>query len=225
MALELPRFTPQDDPRPHDVAWPPMRWPVDPGTELVGSTVVLRPYDPADAPELYSALDDDRVWTHVAGRPGSPGELAEDLAERTGPDRLVWVVRLREPLAGLPAGVVVGRSSYLDASAPDARLEIGSTSYAFPVWGTSVNPQCKLLLLEHAFDELGAARVQLKTDVRNTRSQQAIARLGATYEGTLRRYQRRADGTVRDTVMFSITVDEWPQVRERLEHRLAGREA
>jgi RimJ/RimL family protein N-acetyltransferase len=102
----------------------------------------------------------------------------------------------------------------------DARLEIGFTMYSPAVWGTVVNPQTKLLLLGHAFDDLGAGRVQLKTDIRNVRSQQAIARLGATYEGVLRRYQRRADGTVRDTVLFSIIAEEWPSVRSRLEARL-----
>jgi len=69
---------------------------------------------------------------------------------------------------------------------------------------------------------LGAGRVQLKTDVRNTRSQQAIARLGARYEGTLRRYQRRADGSVRDTVLFSVVTEDWPTVRAALEHRLTA---
>jgi RimJ/RimL family protein N-acetyltransferase len=79
-----------------------------------------------------------------------------------------------------------------------------------------------LLLLGHAFEVLGAERVQLKTDVRNVRSQQAIARLGAHYEGTLRRYQRRADGTVRDTVLFSVLVEEWPAVRKALQARLTS---
>ena len=85
-------------------------------------------------------------------------------------------------------------------SVADARLEIGLTAYRPQVWASVVNPECKLLLLGLAFEALGAGRVQLKTDVRNERSQRAIARLGARHEGTLRRYQRRADGTVRDTV-------------------------
>jgi RimJ/RimL family protein N-acetyltransferase len=85
-----------------------------------------------------------------------------------------------------------------------------------------VNPESKLLLLEYAFGVLGAGRVQLKTDVRNERSQRAIERLGATYEGILRRYQRRADGTVRDTVMFSITAEDWPRVSSALRARVAN---
>jgi RimJ/RimL family protein N-acetyltransferase len=115
----------------------------------------------------------------------------------------------------------VGTSSYLEVSVADARLEIGATTYTPTVWSTKVNPDTKLQLLAHAFDSLRVGRVQLKTDVRNLRSQEAIARLGARYEGTLRRYQRRADGTVRDTVLFSIVAEEWPAVREGLLARLA----
>jgi RimJ/RimL family protein N-acetyltransferase len=130
-------------------------------------------------------------------------------------------VRLAKPYRGLPAGAFVGTTSYLDVSTTDARLEIGSTAYAPAVWGSAVNPDAKLQLLALAFEVLGAGRVQLKTDVRNIRSQQAIARLGARYEGTLRRYQRRADGTVRDTAMFSVIAEEWPAVRASLELRLS----
>ena len=117
-------------------------------------------------------------------------------------------------------GHVVGTTSYLDVSLADARLEIGSTAYSPAVWATEVNPASKLLLMTWAFDH-GFGRVQLKTDIRNRRSQAAIAKLGATYEGVLHRYQRRQDGTVRDTVMYSVTAEEWPGVRERLRARLA----
>ena len=224
MQANAPRFHAPADSRPGDVAWPPMSWPPTSDRELAGGVLVLRPYADGDAAELFSALDDDRVWAHVAGRPGTPDALAVSMALRTALDdpagRFPWVVRLRTPMAGLAAGSVVGTSSYLEASPRDARLEIGFTMYSPAVWGTVVNPQTKLLLLGHAFDDLGAGRVQLKTDIRNVRSQQAIARLGATYEGVLRRYQRRADGTVRDTVLFSVIAEQWPSVRERLEARL-----
>ena len=115
---------------------------------------------------------------------------------------------------------IVGSTSYLEVSPVDARLEIGFTLYGHDVWGTAVNPECKLLLMTWAFDH-GFGRVQLKTDIRNARSQQAIARLGAQYEGVLRRYQRRQDGSVRDTVLFSVTAEDWPEVRTGLERRLA----
>jgi N-acetyltransferase len=218
-----PRFDPVPDPRPDDLPWPAMTWPPDPSARLRGDVVGLSPVVPErDAPELFAALDADSVWRHVAGRPRDAAEHARSLARSLSAGRLPWLVRLVRPLAGLPAGAVVGTSSYLDVSAADARLEIGSTTYAPAVWGGSVNPETKLLLLGHAFEVLGAGRVQLKTDIRNVRSQQAIARLGARYEGTLRRYQRRADGTVRDTVLFSVLAEEWPAVRAGLRARLAG---
>jgi RimJ/RimL family protein N-acetyltransferase len=108
-------------------------------------------------------------------------------------------------------------------SACSQHKEPAATAYRPELWATRVNPEAKLLLLRFAFEQLGAGRVQLKTDVRNQRSQRAIARLGARYEGTLRRYQRRDDDTVRDTVLFSIIAEEWPAVREGLLARLATR--
>jgi RimJ/RimL family protein N-acetyltransferase len=130
------------------------------------------------------------------------------------------VVRLTIDDGELKAGAVVGTSSYLEVSPRDARLEIGFTAYTPAAWAGVVNPETKLLLLGYAFETLNAGRVQLKTDVRNARSQQAIARLGAQYEGILRRYQRRADDTVRDTVLFSMLADEWPAARDGLVARL-----
>lgn len=221
MTDDLPRFAPVVDARPTDDRWPAMTWPPEPGIELVASVVTVRLIRPQqDARALFTALDDDRVWTHMPGRPDGPEALAADLTARIADGWHPWLVRLRADRHGLEAGAVVGMSSYLDVHQPDARLEIGSTLYAPAVWAGAVNPETKLLLLGNAFDTLGAGRVQLKTDVRNTRSQQAIARLGATYEGTLRRYQRRADGSVRDTALFSITAEQWPEVRNRLKARL-----
>jgi RimJ/RimL family protein N-acetyltransferase len=215
------RFQPARDSRPTDVPWGHLTWPPAPDTVLRGATVEVLPVEPdRDAEELFAAVDHDAVWQHVAGRPSTPQEYAATLRHGIATGRFPWLVRLRRGLTGLAAGSVVGTSSFLDASVVDARLEVGSTAYPPAVWGGVVNPEVKLLLLGHAFEDLGAGRVQLKTDVRNTRSQQAIARLGATYEGTLRRYQRRANGTVRDTVLFSITTEEWPRVRDGLRARL-----
>lgn len=217
-----PRFEPVQDPRPDDRAWPVLAWPVGREVVLAGDAVELRAVDLArDGAELFAALDHEEVWRHTAARPAGVEEYVDQLGRAVAAGRLPWVVRLRREVAGLAPGTVVGSSSYLDVSVPDARLEVGSTAYTPAVWGTAVNPACKLLLLGHAFDVLGAGRVQLKTDVRNARSQQAIARLGARYEGTLRRYQRRADGSVRDTVMFSVTAEDWPRVRAGLHARLA----
>lgn len=219
----LEPFQPATDPRPDDAAWPPMLWP-PPVDRLAGPVVELIPCVPErDAAPLFRALDDDAVWRHVPGRPRDPADFAARLGQRNAGAGFVWTVKLAQAQGGLPAGAIVGTTSYLDVSVHDARLEIGATKYVPEVWGTRVNPDAKRLLLGHAFEVLGVGRVQLKTDVRNVRSQRAIARLGARPEGILRRYQRRDDGTVRDTVMFSIVAEEWPAVRDRLLARVQDR--
>lgn len=217
------RFEPVPDTRPDDARWREMAWPGDAATRLLGRDVELEPVDlRRDVADLFEALDHDRVWTHLTARPRSEQEYGDQLARALETGRVPWLVRLRENVAGCPAGRVVGTTSYLEVSVADARLEIGSTAYTPAVWGSVVNPETKLLLLGYAFVVLRVGRVQLKTDVRNTRSQQAIARLGARYEGTLRRYQRRADGTVRDTAVFSVTAEDWPEVERGLRERLHG---
>ena len=215
-------FVPVTDTRPTDVVWPSMAWPPPRDTVLHGRVVEVSPARlEEDGEELFGALDDEEVWEHLPLRPPDPGALIDVLRGRLTSGIFPWVIRLRVPYAGLPAGAVVGMSSYLDVSTHDARLEIGATAYRPSLWATAVNPDTKLLLLGYAFDELHVGRVQLKTDVRNTRSQRAIARLGARYEGTLGRYQRRADGTVRDTVLFSILAEDWPRLRDGLQARVA----
>jgi RimJ/RimL family protein N-acetyltransferase len=215
-------FEPVADPRPDDTVWPEMVWPPASGTELSGRFVRVTPVDPdRDADGLFRALDDDRVWAHLSNRPASIDGVRGRMAAR--PDlesRLQWTVRAAVDYRGFAAGDVIGQTSYLDVSRADARLEIGSTGYAPGVWASAVNPEVKLLLLSFAFEQLNAGRVQLKTDVRNQRSQRAIERLGARFEGVLRRHLRRDDGTMRDTAMFSIIAEEWPDVRERLNARL-----
>lgn len=197
------------DSRPDDTAWPQAQWP--PPHELSLGAVALSQFVESDAADLFDALDHDACWDHVAGRPSDPQAYAATLAQAPASGRWPWVVR--------DAGVVVGTTSFLELSLADARVEIGHTVYTPAVWGSTINPSCKLLLMQWAFDH-GFGRVQLKTDIRNKRSQRAIAGIGATYEGVLRRYQRRADGTIRDTVMYSVTAEEWPEVRERLVGRL-----
>lgn len=210
-----PRFEPRADARPNDERWPEAVWPPPADTVLSGATVELRPTTVDDAFDLFVALDDAHVWEHLPWEQPYKVQVMRELVEEAIASRFPWTLRLRD------TGAVVGWSSFLDTSVHDARTEIGATQYAYGVWGTRVNPEAKLLLLEYAFDALHLGRVQLKTDVRNGRSQQAIARLGATYEGVLRRYQRRSDGSMRDTVLFSITAEEWPGVRDGLRARLA----
>ena len=208
-----------NDSRPDDVVWPHPEWPAP--HELGGDHIVLTQFVPDDAPALFAALDHDACWEHVAGRPTGPSQYADALSEAPSAGRWPWVIRTVQPVGQAPAGAVVGTTSFFELSLHDARLEIGHTVYSPSVWATQVNPEAKLLLMSWAFDH-GFGRVQLKTDIRNRRSQRAIAGLGATYEGVLRRYQRRSDGTVRDTVLFSVTAEEWPAVKNRLQERLAA---
>jgi RimJ/RimL family protein N-acetyltransferase len=169
-------------------------------------------------------------------------EHAESLAEVATPDIFTFTYPPRElsakgfaegieMLRRLPGfcpfaivqkeqGRAIGMTSYLDIRPQDRALEIGFTWIARPYQGTAVNPECKYLLFRHAFDVQGAVRVQLKTDLRNLQSQAAIAKLGAVREGVLRKHMIMPDGHVRDTVMYSVTADEWPEVQRRLETRL-----
>jgi N-acetyltransferase len=118
-------------------------------------------------------------------------------------------------------GRPVGMTRYLNIEEAHKRLEIGSTWYEPSVWAGVVNPECKLLLLQYAFEGLKFNRVEFKTDLRNARSQAAIRKLGAKQEGVLRKHMVVADGYVRDSVLFSIVSDEWPAAKAGLEQRLA----
>jgi len=115
---------------------------------------------------------------------------------------------------------IVGSTSYLEVAPKRKIAEIGSTWYSLDVQGTVVNPECKYLLLKHAFEDWGAIRVQLGTDVKNVHSQRAILKLGAKFEGRLRNHGIRADGSIRDSMLYSIISEEWPGVKKGLEARI-----
>lgn len=189
-------------------------------TTLRGDHVLLRPLLTGDGPALFAALRDPEVWRWLSTA-APPDEatmqryVGEVLAERAAGTRFCWVVE-----AG---GMVAGWTSYGDISQRDGRIEIGWTAYGPPWQRTAVNTETKLLLLEHAFEELKFQRVTLKTDGCNERSQRAIERLGAVREGVLRHHVRRPDGTLRDSVYYSILSAEWPTVRERLSTLLRSR--
>ncbi|HWB65976.1 MAG TPA: GNAT family protein [Mycobacteriales bacterium] len=195
------------------------------GRSLVGRHVRLDPATPEDAPGLFAALDDERVWAagYAGGpsaRPTSPAGWEAVVAKAAADERAMFTVRL------IDDGRIVGTSSLGDVELGHDRVHLGWTAYAPVCWGTAVNPECKLLLLGYAFDDCGFGRVKIQTDLINLRSQAAIAKLGATREGVLRRHMRRPDGSYRDTVVFAVLVDDWPAVRTGLEARLqapAGR--
>ncbi len=120
----------------------------------------------------------------------------------------------------LASGRVAGATRYLNIMPKDRGLEIGGTWYGLEFQRTPVNTECKYLLLQHAFETLGCIRVQLKTDLRNERSQKAIERIGAVKEGVLRNHMILPDGRYRHSVFYSITDDEWPDVKKRLEEMM-----
>jgi RimJ/RimL family protein N-acetyltransferase len=183
---------------------------------LTGTHVRLEPISEAHISSLLRHASDPEVWTHFGGPKLDTadvlrGRVEAQKAERERGDVLTFAVVLQA------TGEAVGTTTYFDVSVPDRRLEIGSTWLGRTVWRTAANTECKYLLLRHAFEALGCLRVQLKTDIRNVRSQAAIERIGAVKEGVLRHHMRRRDGTQRDTVMYSIIAEEWPAAKAKLE--------
>jgi RimJ/RimL family protein N-acetyltransferase len=186
---------------------------------LTGRWVRLEPLGDQHRDALRGAADDDRIWAHTLMRARGPEFerwFDDTLAHKAAGRQVPFAVRRLDDQA------LVGSTSYLDPVPRHRRVEIGATWYSPDVWGTRINPECKLLLLAHAFDVLGMNRVSLCTDVRNTRSQAAIEKLGALKEGILRAHMITQGGRIRDSVLYGIVVGDWPEVKARLTARLAG---
>lgn len=185
---------------------------------LEGNYVRLEPARPKHARHLAKHADPELFKHFVALQPSdqSVNSLKGFIQANRG-----WPNTLPFAIIDLASRRPVGMTSYLDIRPEHSGLEIGFTWLGRDYQGTKVNPEAKLLLLEHAFERLDAERVQLKTDGRNLQSQRAIAKLGAKHEGVLRRHFRMPDGFMRDTVMFSITKLEWPDVKMGLIRRLS----
>lgn len=181
--------------------------------------VRLRPLEQPDAAALAEAVGDGELWKLGYTAIGSPdtmaGWVAQALALRDQSRALPFVVE------HLPTGRAIGSTRYLNIELAHHRLEIGNTWYAAAFQRSAVNTTCKLLLLAHAFEVLGAVAVEFRTDARNLRSRQAILGLGARHDGVLRHHMIMPDGWVRNTYVFSILRSEWPGVKQRLEARLA----
>jgi RimJ/RimL family protein N-acetyltransferase len=198
------------------------------GEPLVGRFVRLDPMQPGDAAGLFAVYSDPRCYEQgfVMMRPhtslAQTEALVADVIAARGAGRTAYTVRLAGAGDLGAAGTVVGSSSLGDVDTTREHVHLGWTMYGSRWWGTEVNPECKLLLLEHAFETCGFGRVKLQTDVVNARSRAAILRLGAVFEGVTRRDVRRPDGTWRDSAVHSILVDEWPTVRARLLARLGS---
>ena len=187
---------------------------------LAMERVRLEPMTPDHAEALGTAARDGALWNlHVTSVP-APDEtgayIAAALQGYAEGHMLPFVVR------ELPSGWIIGSTRYHDIVPEVERLEIGYTWYAKSRQRSHVNTSCKLLLLTHAFETLGAQLVGWRTDHENVASQKAIERLGARKDGVLRHHALRRNGTVRDTVMYSMTAEEWPAVKARLADRLAA---
>lgn len=186
---------------------------------LEGRGIRLEPLAPDHEPGLSAAAADGNLWELWYTSVPAPGEAAAyinaALAGQAAGHMLPWAVR------DVASGEIVGTTRYHDIVPAIDRVEIGWTWYAGRCQRTHVNTTCKLLLLTHAFESLGCAVVGLRTDNFNFRSQRAIEALGAKRDGLLRHHQARRDGTVRDSVMFSILASEWRDVKRHLELRLA----
>jgi RimJ/RimL family protein N-acetyltransferase len=183
---------------------------------LTGSALRLVPLRLSDVGDFLAALggpdEAAEVVRYLNYYP--PADLEQTrtiiLAALGDPDRIPYAQRL------VRTGELVGTTSFYEINEPLRSLAIGHTWIGRRFWRSGVNRESKLIMLSRAFDELGAERVVWHTDVRNERSQQAIARLGATREGVLRHHRIRRDGTWRDTVQFSMLSAEWPDVKDRL---------
>ncbi len=184
---------------------------------MEGHFVRMEPLMPLHKEEIRAAIDcEPASWSIMLVNPLGAGFEEYWSASCGAPltERMPYAIRR------LSDGQVVGTSTYFTALAKHGGVEIGATFLRPDVRASAVNPESKILMLGHAFDS-GAVRVQFKVDMRNERSEAAVAKLGAVKEGVLRRDTRTWTGHLRDTVVFSILDSEWPNVRLRLEQRLA----
>ena len=186
---------------------------------LSGSRIRLEPIGPGHAADLLEVGRDEVIWRYLPNPPFACPEDAENwvricLARNETGERVQFAVVLLE------SGKAIGSTGYIDIDRPNRVLEIGSTWYGVEYQRTFVNTECKYLLLKHAFDDLGARRVCLKTDTNNARSRRAIERIGGVQEGIFRNHRINRDGSNRDSIYYSIIEEEWPRVRENLERML-----
>jgi RimJ/RimL family protein N-acetyltransferase len=186
---------------------------------LYGDAVTLEPLDPSHAEDLLAAGADPEIWRYL------PIAQLNTVAEVTRWIDEAWKLaatgeQLPFAIVNPETGRAIGSTRYLEIHRNWRTLEIGWTWLAASAQRSAVNTECKLLLLKHAFEDLGALRVQFKTDGRNLRAQEALERIGAVKEGVLRKQRVNHDGYVRDAVYYSILDDEWPAAKERLTAKL-----
>ena len=186
---------------------------------ITGKIVRLEPLAEEHIPDLVRVGLEPEIWHYMRyGKIESTEQLTAWVQE---------MLALRDEGTDLPFAVIylasgqaIGCTRYLNIDMPNRSLEIGGTWYGLDYQGTQVNTECKYLLIRHAFEDLGCVRVWFKSDRRNLRSQHALEKLGVVKEGVLRNHMVLPDGYVRDSVVYSLIPDEWPQVKTKLETRL-----
>lgn len=201
----------------------PADWPIPlPPVSLSGKLLRLDPLTESDFPELLSFAETAEIWRYLTSRPRTP-ELMKAYLESLLND---YASGSAMPFAARDQARdnIVGITRFKSLSREHRKAIVGSW-YAPAAWGTGCNTEGKLLLLEYGFERLGCLRVEFQVDSRNHRSAGALARMGATQEGTLRSYILTADGYRRDSLIFSVLDTEWPEVKRRLELRLGEQSA
>ena len=185
---------------------------------LTGTYATLEPLSHGHHDDLVEATRDGELWklwyTSVPSPEGMSTEIERRLGLQQAGSMSPWAVR------NTASGKVVGMTTYMNIDAVYRRVEIGSTWYAKSAQRTHINTECKLMLLKHAFETLGCIAVEFRTSFFNHASRRAIERLGAKQDGVLRSHQRHADGSLRDTVVFSIITSEWLAVKQHLQFKL-----
>jgi RimJ/RimL family protein N-acetyltransferase len=182
--------------------------------------VTLSALDMSHVDGLFAAVADPEVYQHMTSpMPTSTAEMAGYVTTALRD----WHRGVRVPFVQrcTRTGQVIGTTSFYTPNETTRSLAIGYTMLARDRWRTGVNTEAKLMLLRHAFDTLGAVRVEWHTDIRNSRSQAAIERLGATREGLLHKHTQRGDGSWRDSVLYAMTDEQWPAAQQRLANRLS----
>ena len=193
-----------------------MSWPAP--VTLTGLHATLRPLVREHHEGLCAATRDGELWRLWYTAVPSPEGMAAEIERRLS---LATMCPFTVFDASSGRGRIVGMTTYMNIDAANKRVEIGSTWTAASAQRTPLNTQCKRLLLAHAFDTLDCIAVEFRTHRLNTQSRRAIERLGAQLDGILRSHQRAADGSLRDTAVYSITAAEWPTVRAHLDWQLA----
>lgn len=186
---------------------------------LIGRQASLAPLSQTHCDQLIDAVQDGELWTLWYTSIPSPDRMAAEIDRRLDLQRRGSMI----PFAVIEnsSGAAVGMTTFMNIDADNRRLEIGSTWYCRRVQRSALNTECKLLLLTHAFEQLRCIAVEFRTHFFNRQSRAGIERLGAKLDGILRQHQIAANGTLRDTCVYSIVDREWPAVKAHLAHELA----